>query len=156
MLSVFGGKITTFRKLAEHALERIKPFYPDMGPAWTAKAVLPGGDMPKADFDLFLAAVRKQYEWVPSTLLKHLARLYGSRLGELLNGATSVDDLGQQFVPDFYEAEARFLIKTEWALAPADILDRRTKHGLHMTDIEKMNFELWFETAIANQQDARS
>ena len=156
MLSVFGGKITTFRKLAEHALERIKPFFPDMGPAWTAKAVLPGGDMPKADFDLFLAAVRKQYEWVPSTLLKHLARLYGSRLGELLNGATSVDDLGQHFVPDFYEAEARFLIKTEWALAPADILDRRTKHGLHMTDIEKMNFELWFETAIANQQDARS
>jgi len=156
MLSVFGGKITTFRKLAEHALDRIGSFFPKIGPAWTAKAVLPGGNMPDADFDQFLASVRKQYDWIPATLLKHLARLYGSRLGQLLDGATSLAKLGQQFGPDFYEAEARFLMKTEWALEPADILERRTKHGLHMTDIEKMNFELWFESVISVQQDPQS
>ncbi|MDQ0457914.1 glycerol-3-phosphate dehydrogenase [Rhizobium paknamense] len=143
LLSVFGGKITTFRKLAEHALDRLKPFFPAMGPAWTAKGFLPGGDMPNADFELFLGKMRARYPWLPARLLKHYARLYGTRLERLLSGCERMEDLGFCFGPDFYEREASFLMETEWAETAADILERRTKHGLHMTADEREVFEAW-------------
>ncbi|MDG6746596.1 hypothetical protein QCF01_19580, partial [Staphylococcus aureus] len=76
MLSVFGGKITTYRKLAEHALEKLAPFFPTASGSWTAGAVLPGGDMPDADFDRFVAALRKRYPGMPASLLRRLARAY--------------------------------------------------------------------------------
>jgi len=145
LLSVFGGKITTFRKLSEHALERLKPFFPKMGPAWTARAHLPGGDMADADFDQFLGDLRARYRWLPADLAKHYARLYGTRTYELIDDATSLDDLGTAFGPLFREREARFLIETEWARTAEDLIERRTKHGLHMSEAEKRAFSGWLE-----------
>jgi glycerol-3-phosphate dehydrogenase len=97
MLSVFGGKITTYRKLAEHALDKLQPFFPAMRPGWTAKAPLPGGDMADADFDRFLASLERTHPWLPPGLAHHYARLFGTRTDALLDGATSTADLGRHF-----------------------------------------------------------
>lgn len=145
LLSVFGGKITTFRKLSEHALERLKPFFPQMGAAWTAKAHLPGGDMADADFEQFLGDLRARYRWLTADLAKHYARLYGTRAHDLIGNARSLDDLGAVFSPLFRECEARFLIDNEWAMTADDLLERRTKHGLHMTPAERQAFTGWLE-----------
>jgi glycerol-3-phosphate dehydrogenase len=133
MLSVFGGKITTYRKLAEHALEKLKPFFPAMKPAWTATAPLPGGDMPDADFEGFLTDLRKAEPWLPAELAHHYARLYGTRTKDVLNGARDIAGLGQHFGGLLYQAEIDYLRRAEWARTADDVLDRRTKHGLHIT-----------------------
>lgn len=145
LLSVFGGKITTYRKLAEHALDKLKNTFPDMGMAWTAGSALPGGDIDDADFEEFLKQQLARYEYLAPELIKHYARLYGTRTSVLLNGVTGVDDLGERFSNLFYEAEARYLINFEWAQSVNDILNRRTKHGLHMSHNQIAVFKQWFE-----------
>ncbi|CAN7672256.1 glycerol-3-phosphate dehydrogenase [Mesorhizobium sp. LjRoot246] len=149
LLSVFGGKITTFRKLSEHALEKIQPFFPAMKKAWTAKIPLPGGDLPNADFEQFLSDLHAEFSWLSPSLVKHYARSYGTRARQLLAGAQSEADLGRRFGPDLYEREVRFLVETEWASTPADILERRTKHGLHIDAAERKTFEDWFSNIMA-------
>eukprot|EP01037_Dinobryon_pediforme_P017317 gene17317-17508_t len=148
VLSIFGGKITTYRKLAEHALDRMKPFFPNMGPLWTQTATLPGGNMPDADFDRMLAGLRQRYRFLPELVSLEYARRYGTRATLLLKGATKIDDLGHHFGGSLYEKEARFLIDEEWAKSAEDILMRRTKHGLHLTEAEKDAFTAWFTTQI--------
>lgn len=137
MLSVFGGKITTYRKLAEHALEKLRPAFPKMAGPWTAAASLPGGDMPQGDFDRFLAELRKSIPWLPEALLHHYARHYGTRTLHVLNGARDPGGLGRHFGGLLYEAEINYLRTSEWALTAEDVLDRRTKHGLHLTAAER-------------------
>lgn len=153
ILNIFGGKITTFRKLAEHALQRLLPIFPDMGGDWTAKSILPGGDIENADFDSFFAAIRKEYSWAPDNLLLHYARLYGTRMRHILADAEEMEALGKQFGPCLYEAEIRYLVAHEWALSAEDILRRRTKHGLHMSEAEIDGFEDWFELSFSNVSD---
>ncbi|MEJ0095159.1 MAG: glycerol-3-phosphate dehydrogenase [Methylocella sp.] len=143
MLSIFGGKITTYRKLAEHALEKLRKFFPTMGPAWTRNAGLPGGEMPGADFDAMLIALKQSYSWLPADVALGYARRYGTRAQTLLHGAASAGDLGHYFGGTFYEREARFLIDQEGALTADDILARRTKHGLHLTAGQRSVFEQW-------------
>lgn len=145
ILNIFGGKITTFRKLAEHAIQRLAPIFPNMGADWTARSVLPGGDIKNADFEAFFKTIQAEYAWAPSDLLLHYARLYGTRMRKILESARGIEDLGLQFGPTLYEAEARYLVENEWALSHEDILRRRTKHGLHMTDAEITSFADWFE-----------
>jgi len=137
LLSVFGGKITTYRKLAEHALQKLKPFFPNMGKDWTAGASLPGGDMANADFDAFLAEFRGLNEWLPQNLALHYARLYGTLSQRVLNGARSMTDLGQNFGGMCYAAEIDYLRRSEWAETAEDILFRRTKCGLHMSQAQR-------------------
>jgi glycerol-3-phosphate dehydrogenase len=149
LLSVFGGKITTYRKLAEHAIEKLAPFFPQMAGAWTAKVPMPGGDMPDADFDRFLAALRKAHPWLPQDVAHGYARRYGTRTEALLHGAKNLAALGHHFGGTLYEREARFLAETEWADTAEDILDRRTKHGLHLTAQQRAAFETWFAGAPA-------
>jgi glycerol-3-phosphate dehydrogenase len=146
LLSVFGGKITTYRKLAEHAIEKLRPFIPALSPGWTGKAALPGGDMPNADFDQFLAGLMRRHPFLPPALAHHYARLYGTRTGRLLDGAESIEALGQHFGGLFYEREAKFLIGAEWARTPDDILRRRTKHGLHLSEAEQQDFSRWIQS----------
>jgi len=133
MLSVFGGKITTYRKLAEHALDKLKPFFPQMTAPWTASAPLPGGDMRDADFDGFLAEFRREHAWLPEALAHHYARLYGTRAPDVLNGARDMAGLGRHFGGLLHACEIDYLRKAEWAETAEDVLDRRTKHGLHLT-----------------------
>ncbi len=149
LLSVFGGKITTFRKLAEHALRKLSPFFPALGPDWTAGAALPGGEIPDADFARFRKSVAVDYPWLPGALADHLCRLYGARLDRVLGSAKGLADLGQHFGGRFYEAEARYLMENEWAATAEDILERRTKHGLHLTLDQRQRFEAWCAGKIA-------
>jgi D-erythritol 1-phosphate dehydrogenase len=132
LLSVFGGKITTYRKLAEHALDRLRPLLPKTGPAWTAHAPLPGGDMPGADFDGFLRQFQHWHAWLPAPLAHHYARLYGTRAEALLGDAGSLADLGAHFGGTLYQREIAYLRSAEWARSAEDILERRTKYGLHL------------------------
>jgi glycerol-3-phosphate dehydrogenase len=140
LLSIFGGKITTYRKLAEHALGRLAPWFSKMTPAWTAGAPLPGGDIGGTFADL-AARLRRDYPELPNALLLHYARLYGTRARNLLGTARSSTDLGRHFGGNFYEREASYLRDTEWATTASDILDRRTKHGLHLTRTQRAAFE---------------
>jgi len=148
MLSVFGGKITTYRRLAEHALEKLSPYLPQMSPAWTERAALPGGDIPDANFALFLEELRRRRPWLPQDVAHGYARRYGTRVENLLNGAKSISDLGRRFGGTLYEREARFLAEEEWAIDAEDILERRTKHALHLTDKERADFTAWFQMLI--------
>ncbi len=147
LLSVFGGKITTFRKLAEHALDKLVRHFPKMGTAWTANATLPGGDLPNADFPTFLAKLTGEYSWLPADLADHYAHLYGTRARQLLGGARGIEALGRHHGGLLYQREVDFLRDTEWAMTPADVLTRRTKHGLHLSADEKRDFERWMEAA---------
>jgi glycerol-3-phosphate dehydrogenase len=147
LLSVFGGKITTFRKLAEHALDKLTGTFPQAGKPWTSAASLPGGDIPNADFDGFLRKLSAEFAWLPVDLATHYGRLYGTRARDLLAGATGVADLGRHFGNLLYQREAEFLKRTEWAVTAKDILERRTKHMLHISAAERQDFERWMEAA---------
>lgn len=144
LLHVFGGKITTFRRLAEHAMQKLAPWFPTMGGDWTRDATLPGGDIPDADFSRFLQHIKTCWPDLPSSLRKHYARLYGSRMEKLLGDARSVTDLGRHFGGLLYEAEVRYLVGNEWAQQPEDVLWRRTKHQLHLDEVQQKAFCEWF------------
>lgn len=147
LLSIFGGKITTYRKLAEHALQRLVPWFPKMRAAWTAKRPLPGGDI-RGTFANFAAELQQDYPGLPSDLTYHYARLYGTRARELLGSVRTCADLGHHFGGDFYEREASYLRATEWAMRAADFLDRRTKHGLHLTQTQRSDFEAYVDAPL--------
>jgi glycerol-3-phosphate dehydrogenase len=149
LLSVFGGKITTYRKLAEHALDKLKPVLGIAGNAWTEKAALPGGDVPDADFDAFLAALADAYPWLPADLVRRYARAYGTRIERLLDGAGSLKDLGENLGDGLYEAEADYLVRHEWAATEEDILWRRSKLGLHVGDQTTVRLRAWLRGAEA-------
>jgi glycerol-3-phosphate dehydrogenase len=136
LLSIFGGKITTYRRLAEHALEKLKPHIPAMKPAWTSEAYLPGGDLHK-DFNSFERELESQYQALPKPLIHHYAKLYGSRAKTLLEGVKSTADLGRHFGSLLYEKEINYLRDKEWARTAEDIIERRTKHGLHLSEKER-------------------
>jgi glycerol-3-phosphate dehydrogenase len=145
MLNIFGGKITTFRELAERGLHNIRRFFPKMGGDWTEHAPLPGGDMEHADYDAFRNRMKRDYPWMPRELRRHYGRLYGTRVDRIVAGATSLDSLGRHFGGNLYEAEVSYLVNHEWAQTAEDILWRRTKHRLHLTDDEQAAFAAWFE-----------
>ncbi len=132
ILSVFGGKITTYRRLAEQAMKRLAPFFPEAGAAWTAGAALPGGDMPDADFARFAEGLYARYPGLPRALLFRLARAYGTRAMRLLGQARSVEDLGENLGGGLRAAELNYLLSVEWARSAQDILFRRSKLGLHV------------------------
>lgn len=129
ILSVYGGKLTTFRKLSEHALAKLKPHLA-MGAEWTRDAPLPGGEM--NDFADFLWRAGERYSWVPPEMLLRLARAYGTRIDAILGAAGGLDRLGAHFGGDLYEAELRYLVDEEFARSAEDILWRRSKLGLHL------------------------
>ena len=132
LLSVFGGKITTFRKLAEEAVDKLAPLLGNGKTTWTADAPLPGGDMPGADFERFLQGLRQQYPWLPEALARRWARAYGTRVAKLIGQAAGLEQLGAELLPGLYEAELRYLVNEEWATRSEDILWRRSKLKLHL------------------------
>ncbi len=144
LLNVFGGKITTFRELAERGMHKLRDIFPAMGPDWTENAPLPGGEIANADFESFLNLLRELHPWMPRKLVVHYARLYGARTKDVVAGAMNMEGLGRHFGGNLYEAEARYLVAREWAQKPEDILWRRTKHYLHLTPAEQQGFADWF------------
>lgn len=131
MLSIFGGKITTARKLAEQAMAKLDPFFPDLPPGWTAGAALPGGDF--GAFDSFARALRQEYPGLDGSWLEGLAHRHGTRARAVLDAAASEADLGISFGGGLYQVEVNWLCREEWAATAEDVLWRRTKAGLHMT-----------------------
>jgi glycerol-3-phosphate dehydrogenase len=147
LLNVFGGKITTFRELAERGLRRLRHIFPKMGEDWTQHAPLPGGEMPGADYETFANGLRDSYPWMPRKLVQHYGRLYGARTRDVVGAATTLAGLGHHFGGNLYEAEVRYLTAKEWARTAEDILYRRTKHYLHLTEAERAAFADWFTAA---------
>ena len=148
LLNIFGGKITTFRELAERGMHRLDKFFPGMTGDWTARTPLPGGEIEGADFVAFLEAMKAAYPWMTRALLTHYARTYGSRTDRVVAGATSTGQLGRHFGAQLYEAEVRYLVASEWAQTPEDVLHRRTKQELHMSAEERAAFASWFDAEL--------
>ncbi|MEO0607785.1 MAG: glycerol-3-phosphate dehydrogenase [Pseudomonadota bacterium] len=136
LLSVIGGKITTYRKLAEDALKLLEPCLPRMSGDWTKDAPLPGGDMPGANFEAFEDLCADQYAWLDRQVLHRLARTYGTKIHDILNRTTHVADLGHHYGAGLYQKEVDYLIEREFARTYEDITLRRTKLGLHMNPHE--------------------
>ena len=132
LLSVLGGKITTYRRLAEDALERLLPTLGVSPPRWTHDAPLPGGDMPGADFEAFHARLAARYPAFAARLLERWARAYGTRTERMLGAATAPAELGEEVLPGLYAREIDYLRREEWAVTADDILWRRSKLGLHL------------------------
>lgn len=157
LLSVWGGKITTFRKLAEDAADEVGRMLGESGPgraAWTEGAFLPGGDLsawigaakrPDDDFERFVEAVRARHGWLDAKLARRLARAYGARIAELLGDAASMADMGEAVAPGLHERELRFLQRDEWAVSADDVLWRRSKLGLHCTEAERARVAAWLQ-----------
>jgi glycerol-3-phosphate dehydrogenase len=139
LLNVVGGKITTYRKLAEAALEKLADALPHMRrSSWTAGAPLPGGDFGPEQFEQHVAALRSEFAFIDPSYARRLMRLYGSHAKRMLEGARSKQDLGTLFGADLTEREVVYLMEHEWAHTPDDILWRRTKLGLRFSDPEKL------------------
>lgn len=157
LLTVWGGKITTFRKLAEQAADQLGAALGEPRPAWTHDAMLPGGDLsawigpaqrPDTDFARFLDAVCQRHPWLPAELAQRLCRAYGSRIDLVLRTpqgeeATELPDLGAQILPGLFEAELRYLQRAEWAQTAHDVLWRRSKLGLHTTPAQQHALRDW-------------
>ncbi|MCX8501482.1 MAG: glycerol-3-phosphate dehydrogenase [Alphaproteobacteria bacterium] len=150
LLSIFGGKITTYRRLAEAALERLRPYFRHLGGEWTARVPLPGGDFAELGFDGLVERLGQEFPWLPLSVVRHYARLYGTRTRQLLDGAEGMADLGCHFGGDFYEREATYLVKHEWATTPEDILLRRTKFFYLLSESEQQQFRRWFANHVVD------
>jgi len=134
ILSIYGGKITTFRKLSEHVGEKVVATLGRGGGNWTADAPLPGAETSGANFDTFLKTLKREFNWLPEALAFRLARAYGSRVRTLLRGCKRLSDMGEDLGDHVYEAEIRYLATIEWAMTLDDVLWRRSKLGLHVSE----------------------
>ena len=145
VLNVFGGKITTYRRLSESALAKLAHYLPAMTAPWTSKAALPGGDFPVGGVERLAESLRTSAPFLTIDHARRLAHAYGTRAGRIIEAAHKIEDLGQHFGADLYEREVVYLIEKEWARAAKDVLWRRSKLGLHI-DVESVKaLEAWFE-----------
>ena len=146
MLSIFGGKITTYRRLAEHAIEKLQPFLPVLSaPGWTADKVLPGGDLGEGGFEGALARLRAQAPFLGDELSWRLVRNYGSRATEIVGDAHGMEDMGELFGAGLSVREVEYLIANEWAQTTQDILWRRSRLGLHVTDEDTARLDAYLK-----------
>jgi glycerol-3-phosphate dehydrogenase len=132
LLSIYGGKLTTYRRLAEDVLDMLAVRLGWSRKHWTARAPLPGGDIAGADFGAFLDELRKAYPRLPATLLGRLAAAYGTRVDRLLGVARVTQELGEEVLPGLHQREIEYLRSEEWAVTAEDILYRRSKLALHL------------------------
>ncbi len=168
LLSVWGGKITTFRKLAEDAADDIGRMLGDARKPWTEGAFLAGGDLsswigptsrtsrPDDDFERFVAEVQKRYSWLDAAIARRLARAYGARIVQVIGDARSMDDLGLAVAPGLHERELRYLQNEEWARSGADVLWRRSKLGLHYTRAEREQVDAWMRAHAPGEETSSS
>jgi glycerol-3-phosphate dehydrogenase len=134
ILSIFGGKITTYRKLSEAAVNKIAPYFSNIGDKWTALKALPGGNF--KDKQSLQAEMESKYPWLSSSLITRYVRSYGTYTDLFLKEAESMRSMGQCFGKDLYEIEVNYLIENEWALTVEDIIWRRSKRGLYLSEAE--------------------
>ncbi|HEX5327265.1 MAG TPA: glycerol-3-phosphate dehydrogenase C-terminal domain-containing protein, partial [Acetobacteraceae bacterium] len=143
LLTAFGGKITTFRRLGEAALALLAPFFPDLPGPWTAGAPLPGGDFPWDGQGALRAELQRRFPFLTEPTVRRLVRSYGTLAVEMLGDARSTRDLGDRFGADLTEREVDWLVRTEWARTADDVLWRRSKLGLHLGPCEVAHLGAW-------------
>ena len=149
MLSVFGGKLTTYRKLSELAVNGLVEFFPHAGPAWTKHSNLPGGEF--SNQASLQSQLNSNYPWLPIELCARFARSYGTLSYQLLSEARDLSDLGQHFGAGLYALEINYLVAHEWARNVDDILWRRSKLGLSMSATEKLNVAVYLHTLQSDE-----
>ncbi|WP_019139927.1 glycerol-3-phosphate dehydrogenase [Noviherbaspirillum massiliense] len=157
LLSVFGGKITTFRKLAEEAVDMLAPALGNRQGGWTGNACLPGGDVfgPQPsnravlEFERFVQDLQQKYAWIAPQLVERYARAYGTRVDKLLAGRSSMEDMEEEIAPGLFAVEVDYLMRHEWVLTAADILWRRSKLGLHLPRGAEEKLEAWMAASRA-------
>jgi glycerol-3-phosphate dehydrogenase len=144
LLSVYGGKITTYRRLAEAALKKLRPHLPAASkPSWTGKAALPGGDFPRDGVEVLIGVVLEKHPFLAPNHARRLVRSYGTRAFAVLEGAQGMNDLGEVFVTDLTAREVDYLMDQEWAKTAEDVLYRRSKLNLHATKDDKARLETY-------------
>ncbi|WP_062788542.1 glycerol-3-phosphate dehydrogenase [Novosphingobium capsulatum] len=143
LLSVFGGKITTYRKLAEHALEKLGPAFPQARDAWTAGATLPGGDFPADGFADLVDRFCQERPALPRPLLTRWARAYGTRARQIFASAQTLADLGEDFGGGLHAAELAYLAQHEWAMTAEDVVARRSKLLLRLSPDALPRIDAW-------------
>jgi len=155
LLNVIGGKITTYRKLAEAALAKLGDLLPGLEkPVWTATATLPGGDFAVSGVADLAGQIERKFPFVDAAWCLRLVRAYGTRAEQVLGEARCLEDLGEMFGATLCEAEVIYLIRHEWAQTADDILWRRSKLGLHMNDEEKARLQDWVRSYRMQNQSA--
>ena len=154
ILSVFGGKLTTYRQLAEHALAQLSVPLGLPGRSWTAAATLPGGDLPNRDIEAFAAEQAARYSFAPPSMIRRMCKAYGTRIARIMGSARSVADLGEQVAPMLYEAELQYLSDAEWARGADDVLWRRSKLGLYVGDSDVQRVERWYDQSKSGTSQA--
>jgi glycerol-3-phosphate dehydrogenase len=145
LLSVVGGKITTYRRLAEKALDQLADAFPRMRPAWTSSAKLPGGDILPTALDDWAEGIAHRHGSLDPDLIRRLCRSYGSQVDELLSGVSTAADLGRQFGAGLSQHEVDYLTSREWAETAEDILWRRSKLGLRFTPEQRAELETYLQ-----------
>ena len=148
VLTVFGGKLTTHRRLSEKVVNKLIPWFRRKGGAWTDAAILPGGEIPGADFELFVVGLEKSYPWLPPEHLHALARRHGSLLPALIGEARAIAGMGQHFGAGLYERELAWFVEKEWAQTAEDVLWRRSKAGLHLSKTKRDAVAEWMANAL--------
>ncbi len=148
LLTVYGGKITTYRKLAEAAMKKLANIFEPSLP-WTATAPLPGGKFPYNGIDAQLSHLLRRWPFLDEDHALRLIRAYGTRASDVLGKARRYDDLGQRFGADLTEAEVRYLMMREWAMDAEDVLWRRSKLGLRFSDSERVALERYMTQHVA-------
>ncbi|MFJ9991170.1 glycerol-3-phosphate dehydrogenase [Pseudomonas putida] len=155
LLSVFGGKLTTYRKLAESAMAELRPFFSQMRGSWTASAPLPGGEG-MTSVQALVDAVLARHGWLPVDIAKRWVLTYGSRVWRLLEGVQGPDDLGQSIGGGLFSREVDYLCAAEWAVSVDDILWRRTKLGLFTNAAEQQALADYLQQAASNRARVRA
>ena len=147
ILSVFGGKLTTYRRLAEHALAQLLPRLGRTGSSWTGTATLPGGDLLDRDIERFAAEQAARYPFASPAMIRRMCRSYGTRIERIMDASRSTADLGGEVAPGLHEAELQYLADVEWARTADDVLWRRTKLGLYASSADTLRVEDWLRNA---------
>jgi glycerol-3-phosphate dehydrogenase len=147
LLTVYGGKITTYRRLAESAMERLRQIFPQLPGRWTAQAPLPGGDF--LNQPQLLNSLQDNYPWIAPALLERWVAHYGTRTHQLVGSATCMKDMGEDFGAGLYAREVEYLCTQEWAHSAEDILWRRSKLGLRLSAQQVARLAAWMEARKA-------
>jgi glycerol-3-phosphate dehydrogenase len=140
LLTVYGGKITTYRRLAEDVLAKLAHFFPRSRP-WTAGSPLPGGDFIYDGLETLTARTQRQWPFLTPDHARRLTRAYGTRVNTVLKDVSKAADLGVNFGADLTAAEVRYLMSNEWAQTADDVLWRRSKLGLRLTDVQQATLD---------------
>jgi glycerol-3-phosphate dehydrogenase len=147
LLTVYGGKITTYRRLAESALTKLRSTL-TARPSWTARAQLPGGDFDPGERESMIATFAKRWPFLSENHVERLVSAYGTRVERIIGAANSMNDLGPRFGGDLTGAEVRYLMQTEWAETPDDVLWRRSKLGLRSTREDREALSRFMASAL--------